>query len=311
MDNKQYQEAVKKAIQPKFRGRKQLESKYVPLYPDNAERDMRRLTNAYMKILKSEIKDQLPAIMAAYKRERHDDSRYDDLFDLGQELNRIFQTIAEKVEKKFSTFNLKEKLLEIAKGTQRTSYREWKRSVQKTVGMDLIDNYYSTDFYSSIIQPWVDQSVSMIQSIPQQELGEMKAIISEGFRDNLPIDEIAQRIQEEYNVSKSKAQFLARDQIGSLNTQLTRRQHEDAGVKKYRWTDSGDGKVRDCHHLLNGHIFSWDDPPEMWTTRKGARVYTGRRCHPGEDYGCRCRAEPVFEYDTIDLPVKHGDQKKK
>lgn len=169
-------------------------------------------------------------------------------------------------------------------------------------------NYYSKDFYSSIMQPWIDNSVSMIQSIPQQELGTMRSIISDGFRDELPIEDIAKNIQGEYNTSKSKAMFLARDQIGTLNSELTRRQHEDAGVSRYRWVDSGDGRVRDCHHSLNGRVFRWDDPPAMWTRRNGAVVFTGRRCHPGQDYGCRCHAVPVFDIDTLDLPIQGANK---
>ena len=41
----------------------------------------------------------------------------------------------------------------------------------------------------------------------------------------------------------------------------------------------GDGKVRPSHQSNDGKIFSWDNPPP-----------TG---HPGEDYNCRCRAEPT------------------
>lgn len=46
----------------------------------------------------------------------------------------------------------------------------------------------------------------------------------------------------------------------------------------YIWRSSGDSRVRSSHAVNNGKIFAWDNPPE-----------TG---HPGEDYGCRCRAEP-------------------
>lgn len=303
MDNKQYQEAVKQAIKPAFGRKKVLPSKYSSLYPKNAEKEMKAVTNAYMKILKKEVKDQLPEIMAAYNRERRGDYRNDDLFDLKQELGRVFRTIAQNVEKSIASFGLKDKLHSIAHRVRRTSYQQWQRSVQKTVGIDLIANYYDADFYGDIVQKWVDQSVSMIQSIPQQELGQMEQIISDGFRNGSSISDIAQEIQDEYNVSKSKAQFIARDQIGTLNSQLTRRQHEDAGVKKYIWRDSGDSKVRDCHHALNGKICSWDDPPEMWQMKRGGRVYTGRRCHPGEDFGCRCHADPVFEYDGLNLPM--------
>lgn len=304
MDSKQHADLVKSSVKPAFGRKKSLTSKYFPLYPKNSERELKSLSNAYIKILKKEINDHLPEIVAAYKKASRTDSREDGFFDLAQELGRIFQSIGEGMEKKFADFGLRKRVEKIADRTRRISYAEWKKCVEKTVGQELIDDYYNADFYSSITQPWVDQSVSTIQSIPQQELGAMRDIITRGFQDELPIEDIAKNIQEEYNTSKSKAMFLARDQIGTLNSELTRRQHEDAGVSRYRWVDSGDSKVRDCHHFLNGHVFSWNDPPAMWTRRNGAVVFTGRRCHPGQDYGCRCHAVPVFDIDTLDIPIQ-------
>lgn len=59
----------------------------------------------------------------------------------------------------------------------------------------------------------------------------------------------------------------------------------------YIWRTRNDEKVRPSHAANNGHVFAWDDPPP-----------TG---HPGEDYGCRCTAEPYYpdlaEYLTITL----------
>lgn len=45
----------------------------------------------------------------------------------------------------------------------------------------------------------------------------------------------------------------------------------------YIWRTRGDDKVRTAHAENNGRIFAWDNPP------------TG---NPGEDYNCRCLAEP-------------------
>lgn len=313
MDNKRHADFVKSSVKPAFGRKKSLPSKYVPLYPANSERELKSLSNAYIKILKKEINDHLPEIVAAYKKASRTDSREDGFFDLAQELGRIFQSIGEGMEKKFADFGLRKRVEKVADRTRRISYAEWKKCVEKTVGQELIDDYYNADFYSSITQPWVDQSVSTIQSIPQQELGAMRDIISNGFRDGLPTKDIADQIQTEYNTSKRKANFLARDQIGTLNSELTRRQHEDAGVSRYRWVDSMDDRVRAYHHFLSGSVFWWDRPPAIMTMKGGSLVYSGRHCHPGQDYGCRCHAVPVFDIDTLDLPIrgsnKQGGQK--
>lgn len=59
----------------------------------------------------------------------------------------------------------------------------------------------------------------------------------------------------------------------------------------YIWRTKRDGKVRSTHADREGQIFAWDSPPEGG--------------HPGEDYGCRCTAEPYLpdqsEFMSINL----------
>jgi SPP1 gp7 family putative phage head morphogenesis protein len=59
----------------------------------------------------------------------------------------------------------------------------------------------------------------------------------------------------------------------------------------YIWRTRDDEKVRPSHSANDGKIFSWDDPPP-----------TG---NPGDDFGCRCKAEPfdpeAAEYIRIEL----------
>lgn len=59
----------------------------------------------------------------------------------------------------------------------------------------------------------------------------------------------------------------------------------------YVWHTREDEKVRASHATNDGKIFSWDNPPP-----------TG---NPGDDFGCRCTAEPFYpeaaEHITIEL----------
>jgi len=56
---------------------------------------------------------------------------------------------------------------------------------------------------------------------------------------------------------------------------------------QYIWRTSGDDKVRHEHAVREGKVFSWDNPPEGG--------------HPGEEYGCRCMAEPYPNETTPHL----------
>ena len=52
----------------------------------------------------------------------------------------------------------------------------------------------------------------------------------------------------------------------------------------YVWRTRGDERVRLSHAQNDGRLFAWDDPPA-----------TG---HPGEEFGCRCMAEPYVPGET-------------
>jgi uncharacterized protein with gpF-like domain len=47
--------------------------------------------------------------------------------------------------------------------------------------------------------------------------------------------------------------------------------------------------VRPDHKRLDGKIFNWDDAPISNTK-------TGKRAHPGQDYGCNCVARPIVDF---------------
>lgn len=81
--------------------------------------------------------------------------------------------------------------------------------------------------------------------------------------------------------------------LNYLRTGMSIKRAAGAGrtTPHYIWHTRSDEKVRAGHAVNEGQIFAWDSPPP-----------TG---HPGEEYGCRCTAEPfdpgTAEYVEITL----------
>lgn len=260
-----------------------------------------------MRLLNKSLKEHLPEMMEIYKQDRYDSTNMDGYKDIEARIRAILRDIAVELESSLATFDLDAKIRKIATLTNNTTLAEWKRAVRTTLGIDITKDYYKGEMYSQLLEKWIADNVLAIKSMPTNTLGNLQEIILNGYKSGKSITQIREEIQDEYNMEKRRAELLARDQVATLNSQVTKMQQTDAGVKKYKWSSSRDSRVRDSHADFDGKIFSWDDPPEGYYMTKNGIVYTGRCCHPGEDFACRCCAIPVFDYDTFNVPIKGDD----
>lgn len=122
-------------------------------------------------------------------------------------------------------------------------------------------------------------NVRLITSVAREQLDRVEEVVSSNY--GLRVEDLSKKLQAEFDVTKSRANLIARDQTLKLNGQLTRMRQQSAGIDSYIWTGSRDERERDTHLENEGKTFRWDNPPPE----------TG---HPGEDYQCRCVAYPVI-----------------
>lgn len=296
MDEKFRQEALQKVLGKKFKGHKTIKAKIAPIYPSAMESQFRGITDAYMRLVNQVVSKHLPEIRDAATAEREAGRRADDMNSLMSAIQAAFAAMSKDLEIETDRFDLYGKLQSLSELTTKLSIRQWKRVIKNTLGLDLMDDYYSGEFFRQILDQWVSQNVALIKTLPQSTLGEMRELVYEGFRTGETITTIVKEIQQTYSMNKRHARLIARDQMAKLNSEITQRQQTDAGVEEYIWSDSHDEQVRESHHALNGKVFRWDDPPVV-------DVKTGRRCHPGQDYQCRCVAIPRFNIESIDVPA--------
>ena len=309
MDNKLHQEAVKDATRAKFRGKRKIRSRYIPLYPDSSEREMRRIANGYMKIVTAGVKEALPDVIRVYEQEVRKDSRMDGIRDLRSAIRNGFSKARESIAQKLEEYGLEEKLARTAVTVKNTALNEWKKTVKKTLNVTLLDDYYRDELYRKAIDDWIKGGSDAMHVIPTDLLDKIQQIIEDGYSAGKPVSEIKKEVQHAYSVKRREVVDGAAGSVSTLNYECTRVNQEDAGVREYMWYTRRDARVRPCHASLDGKYFRWDGPPEMWyqTIHEG-KVWTGRYCHPGQDYNCRCRAVPRFDIQTLNLPIAGGQE---
>ena len=304
---------LEERLNRKFGSHRVLYSKYNPVIPPSAEREYKRLADAYMAILKESLEEELPKIRDVYRKEKAaeaQENRRNDSDDTGHSITELmlaiaaaFTAVENQLVSKAEGFGLRHRLENLAHLTRKLTVKEWKKAVWATLAIDIREDYYLGDFYAEQLLVLIQENVDLIKTIPKDTLDKMRDIVYDGFVSGKSTSEMMKDIRRVYGVNKRRAQFIAIDQIAKLNARIQRAQQQDAGIQEYIWSTVQDERVRNCHRALNGNKYSWDAPPEMWYTTKKGVVYTGRRCHPGEDFRCRCIGRPVFSRETLNLPV--------
>lgn len=284
------------------------------LYPENIEKEYATLCLKHVKMYGEVLKKYLPEIMNILRDTREDSADYHEdskILEFSERFSRTIRKMEKELSERLEDFQTDVFIRKVAKKANTNNARQWIKLVKKTFGIDLDGHYYNKGTWADLIDRWTEENVGYVRSIPQESLGTLRQIVQDGYYEGWGITKIRNEIAKEFGVSKSKAKALAIDQMGTLCSRITRKQQTDAGCTHYRWKSRKDNRVRESHRLYNGKVFSWDDPPpSYYMTKSRGKVLTGRRCHPGEDYLCRCMAIPVFNTEKLNLPVDMNTEQK-
>ena len=127
------------------------------------------------------------------------------------------------------------------------------------------------------------ENVTLIKNASADFLAQVKDVLLE--MEGRPAAQVAAALQERVEVSRSRAQLIARDQVTKLNSNIIEMRCRSAGVDSYTWSTSQDERVREMHVELEGSVHTWDEPP--------VTNPQGETNHPGGDYQCRCLPIPI------------------
>jgi len=127
-------------------------------------------------------------------------------------------------------------------------------------------------------QVFAKRNADLIVTLLEDQIARIEAATFEAVAAGARPEQLAKTIRKETGTSEWHARFLARDQTAKLVSNANEQRQRELGATRYIWRTVQDERVRDSHAALEGSIQHWSDPPEPG--------------HPGEDYNCRCTAEP-------------------
>lgn len=126
---------------------------------------------------------------------------------------------------------------------------------------------------------WIEGNVALVSSIGRRLHGELREVIEASTTTGSRHEVLAKAIAERFDVARSRARTIARDQIAKYQAEVNEAQQRRAGVDRYVWRHSTSRRnPRPEHVARDGKVFRWSDPPADG--------------HPGHAVNCRCTAEP-------------------
>jgi len=127
--------------------------------------------------------------------------------------------------------------------------------------------------------------VGLIKSLPIEAGQRVHDLTLKGITEGTRADVVAAEIQRTGEVTKARADLIARTETSRTATMLTKARAAHVGSVEFIWRTAGDSDVRATHKALNGRAFRWDDPPEC---------DPGHHALPGAIWNCRCYPEPII-----------------
>lgn len=173
------------------------------------------------------------------------------------------------------------------------TWRDLERLLESVVGTQIsgrdarLSREDADDDLDALKELWVGENLDLIRSIDDETMRRIRQALTARIMGSVNhaglAKDLISEIQAITEKEKSRAELIARDQLGKLHGQINRRKQESLGIDEYEWETSHDERVRDSHRALQGKVFSWSKPPPEG--------------HPGYPIRCRCIALPVIDWD--------------
>lgn len=228
------------------------------------------LVNPYEELVRSELLPLLDVIVSESK------VRVDDPTDI---VERVFNSIRVRLSGMFTGQAITRSAIDTARAIDNAGRRLNRKQFRTVFNVDPVA---AEPWLEQEINTFVSENASLIKTLPEESLADIEQLVFRDARRGQSPQQIRESIIEQFDVTRSRAQLIARDQVSKFNGRLSELRQTQMGITRYEWQTAEDGRVRDDHERLNGTIQSWDEPPI--TVTKGKRA--GERNHPGQDIQC-------------------------
>jgi len=185
--------------------------------------------------------------------------------------------------------------------------RQFEKGARSVLGVEFP---VGEDWWLQARENWAQFNYQIISGDMRKYVMDINRLVERAITSGQSVRELSKEIQAlDSKITKGRANFIARDQIGRLNGQITQMRMESVGLTMYVWETAGDERVRGnpngkypnarpSHYEMDNLLCLWSDSSvysedggKTWIDRPAGAVML----HPGDDYQCRCTATAYCE----------------
>lgn len=252
------------------------------------------MANIYGSAIRRLAKDAMRTIKNKYREEYHNTPaavmiKADESFK-----EMIANLIAEYTDY-FKSKYMRHKIERAEMALRTWSFRMVKDSMdviknvkKKDYALLAIEQAVDSPFIQTMRENFVKTNMSLVELAGKEYISGISDVAMDAFLNGRSTQELSESMLEFTNEDISKAEFWAQDQVGDAYAGYTEELQKEAGIDYFTWRTVGDNHVRETHQELEGRTFSWARGAEGLLSKPGAKF-------PGQDYRCRCTAEPTME----------------
>lgn len=245
-------------------------------YADKIVELVRRARRAYDPLLA-----EMPRMLARARAERGDAERMDAE---ETEFARRIAAAADQMRREMSDAQIQQLATFFARKTSQAQRRELARQLSASLGVEVLPD---ERYVPAMLDYFTHENATLIGSIPEELHQQVANLTARAFTKRMHPDTFAAELEQRFKVAEGRARFIARDQLGKLWGQLNAVRQRGVGITKFTWRSQEDSLVRPSHKHVANRVWSYDDPPAVGRN--------GERMLPGEDFGCRCGADPIVD----------------
>lgn len=162
------------------------------------------------------------------------------------------------------------------------------RMILKDAGFSV--KFTMTPAMRDVVDATVNQSVTLIKSIPAQYFAEVEGLVMRSVQVGRDLSSLTDELQARYGVTRRRAAFIALDQNNRATAAMNRARQIEVGIDENIWVHSGGGR-----HPRPTHVRAGRDRIRYKVSEGWYDPALKRHIQPGEEPNCKCVGRPVIK----------------